>query len=108
MGHIASECSPQLRAFTRARFEGQLRTYEGQDDFPDKLLKPGIPRTCGAFIIPTESITVAYASIDSSMVMTISCQSMKNGLPVSAGFVEDKPVSVLRDHGCTGIVVRRR
>ena len=102
LGHIASECSPQLRAF-----KGKVHAILDEDDNCIDADNSDQTSTCGAFIIPTESITVADASIDSSMVMTSSCQSMKNGLPVSAGFVEDKPVSVLRDSGCTGIVVRR-
>ena len=28
-------------------------------------------------------------------------------MPISAGYVEGKPVTVLRDTGCSGIVVRK-
>ena len=36
-----------------------------------------------------------------------SCNHGRQAMPISAGYVEGKPVTVLRDTGCSGIVVRK-
>ena len=36
-----------------------------------------------------------------------SCNNGKQGMPISACYVEAKPVTVLKDAGCSGIVVRK-
>ena len=45
---------------------------------------------------------------DSTTKLSSLCQSRYGpDMPVTSGFVEGKPVSVLRDTGCSGIVIRR-
>ena len=36
-----------------------------------------------------------------------SCNRGRQAMPFSAGYVEGTPVTVLRDTGCSGIVVRK-
>ncbi len=48
--------------------------------------------------------------VSSSDVTTLasSCQTMpKVSMPISSGLVEGEKVTVLRDTGCSGVVVRR-
>eukprot|EP00105_Crassostrea_gigas_P045859 XP_019930007.1 PREDICTED: uncharacterized protein LOC105346079 isoform X3 [Crassostrea gigas] len=43
---------------------------------------------------------------DSSAVSSSHCRQQKHNMPSSTGYVEGEPVTVLRDTGCSGIVVR--
>ena len=67
------------------------------------------PKSCSSCIVPTQSscITSKLSSV-SPTILTSSCHEVNEiKMPVSSGFVEGKPVTVLRDTGCSGIVVRR-
>lgn len=56
--------------------------------------------------IPTDTSTNTFV-LDSPTTVSPSCYlQQQHNMPLSAGYVEGKPVTVLRDTGCSGIVVR--
>ena len=100
LGHIASECKGKLNAVLLD--DGDSSSVLSDSD--DTNVKG-----CSALIIPVD--TMVYSSPwtkDSTTTLSSSCQSRYGpDMPVASGFVEGKPVSVLRDTGCSGIVIRR-
>ncbi|CAC5390149.1 Retrovirus-related Pol polyprotein from transposon gypsy,Retrovirus-related Pol polyprotein from transposon 297,Retrovirus-related Pol polyprotein from transposon 17.6 [Mytilus coruscus] len=64
-------------------------------------------KICNTCTTPTDSIVDAIPTGCTSTLPS-SCQSITNvSMPVSSGYVDGKPVTVLRDTGCSGIVVKR-
>lgn len=56
--------------------------------------------------MPTYSIVDSSVSL-SPMTMSLSCQkNLSFNMPLSSGYVNNVPVTVLRDAGCSGIVVK--
>ncbi|XP_052079017.1 uncharacterized protein LOC127717282 [Mytilus californianus] len=91
-GHIATDSRVNLQ-----------KTNSGSSD-DRKNFKGKVCNTC---TIPTDSIVDAIPTGCTS-TLPLSCQSTANvSMPVSSGYVDGKPVTVLRDTGCSGIVVKR-
>ena len=64
-------------------------------------------QVCYVSTIPPDTIVDTTASL-SPVTTSLSCnQSAAHGCPISAGFVKNVPLTILRDTGCSGIVVRR-
>ena len=62
---------------------------------------------CYASTIPTDTIVDTTAS-RSPVTTSLSCnKSVAHSMQISAGYVNNVPVTVLRNTGCSGIVVRR-
>ena len=104
IGHIASECRPKHKVgcvvSESADSDNQVTCTCSEETFV---------KVCSAFISPLDSVVNSQASSSLPHVrLTSSCQSnVCSVMPISSGFVEGNPVSVLRDTGCSGIVVRR-
>ena len=96
MGHIASEC----RSKGKVNVVTHDQSDEDQASSADQLGEISFVST-----LPSHT-TVDSLAGDSSTMLSSSCQH-RNSMPISAGYVEGKPVTVLRDTGCNGIVVRR-
>lgn len=107
LGHIASECSPRGKAGVIQQ-PGRGKGYEFQDR-NGRFVNPRDkdPKWCGACSIYTDTLTNA-CSMKSDIVTTCS-QKVSGGrkMPVVSGWVEGHCVKVLRDTGCSGIVVRQ-
>ena len=103
IGHIASECHPKHKI-------GCVVSESVDSEIEGTVCEETFVKGCSAFIAPIDSIvnTQASSSSDPSIRLTSACQSSICGnMPVSSGYVEGNLVTVLRDTGCSGIVVRR-
>ncbi|XP_062599512.1 uncharacterized protein LOC134261046 [Saccostrea cucullata] len=100
IGHIASECrtKPKVGAVTT---EEQNEGHNSSASTEEHAAKVTFVST-----MPTDTGTNSM-NLDASTRVSPSCYQLQHNMPVSAGFVEGKPVTVLRDTGCSGIVVRR-
>lgn len=72
----------------------------------------GKGNVCGAGTIPIDSIvdtaSSACTSSTSTSILHSSCQSATAvHMPIAHGYINGKPVTILRDTGCSGIVVKR-
>lgn len=91
-GHIASECK------SRTSFNNVSNAVQDVGSSEQKV--------CFVSTIPTDSIVDSRVSC-SPMTMSSSCQKNSSyNMPLSAGYVNNVPVTVLRDTGCSGIVVK--
>ncbi|XP_052692422.1 uncharacterized protein LOC128170699 isoform X2 [Crassostrea angulata] len=91
-GHIAPECK------SRTSFNNVSNAVQ---DFGSSEQK-----VCFVSTMPTDSIVDSRVS-SSPMTMSSSCQKNSSfNMPLSAGYVNNVPVTVLRDTGCSGIVVK--
>lgn len=100
VGHIASECKPKPKV-------GVVTTQEPPDTQEISPVEAEFPAQV-SFVntIPTETGTNTF-KLDSPTTVSSSCYlQQQDNMPLSAGYVEGKPVTVLRDTGCSGIVVR--
>ena len=96
LGHIASECLGKKRQNAVAvvsSSEAEITETE--------------PEVCGAFMSYTNTVT--YANAGSPNLVTASCndRGVFSNMPTTRGKIGDKVVSVLRDTGCSGVVVKR-
>lgn len=89
LGHIASECrSKQVNSVSKPSSD------EGQP-------------TCFVSTIPKDSVIDCRVNVQST-ILTSACQKTVNStMPISTGYIDTTPVTVLRDTGCNGIVVRK-
>ena len=63
---------------------------------------------CGACISTSDSIVNSLPSDSATTTLSSHCRSLSNSsMPVSTGYVNGNAVTVLRDTGCSGIVVKR-
>ncbi|CAG2250029.1 unnamed protein product [Mytilus edulis] len=91
-GHIAPDCRVNLQ-----------KTNSGSSD-DRKNFKGKVCNTC---TIPTDSIVDAIPTGCTS-TLPLACQSTVNvSMLVSSGYVDGKPVTVLRETGCSAIVLKR-
>ncbi|XP_052696355.1 uncharacterized protein LOC128175021 isoform X3 [Crassostrea angulata] len=100
VGHIASECRPKPKV-------GMVNTQESPDTQETSPVEAKFPAQV-SFVntIPTDTGTNTFV-LDSPTTVSPSCYlQQQHNMPLSAGYVEGKPVTVLRDTGCSGIVVR--
>uniref|UniRef100_A0A8W8KH22 CCHC-type domain-containing protein n=1 Tax=Magallana gigas TaxID=29159 RepID=A0A8W8KH22_MAGGI len=102
VGHIASECRPKPKV-------GMVTTQESPDTQETSPVETEFPAQV-SFVntIPTDTGTNTFV-LDSPTTVSPSCYlQQQHNMPLSAGYVEGKPVTVLRDTGCSGIVVRTK
>lgn len=91
-GHIESECK------SRTSFNNVSNAVQDVGSSEQKV--------CFVSTMPTDSIEDSRV-FSSLMTMSPSCQKNSSfSMPLSAGFVNSVPVTVLRDTGCSGIVVK--
>ncbi|XP_062572173.1 uncharacterized protein LOC134234132, partial [Saccostrea cucullata] len=94
-GHIAPQCHK-----SKGKISGALVHKDERRDV-DKT-----PENCSAFVCSENS--VLYSQVcDKSTILTSACHSTRKPMPLSAGYVDGQPVTLLRDSGCQNIVVRR-
>ena len=86
VGHIAKNCRTSLRG-------GRSTVNTTTDTASDK-----VGAVCGE--------AAQRATPSTSRKIPMDTGSVGNGLRTSLGYVGDRPVSVLRDTGCTGVIVR--
>ena len=63
-------------------------------------------KNCTALIYSQNSSVYTQVS-DKSTILTSACHSTQKPMPLSAGYVEGQPITLLRDSGCRNIVVRK-
>ncbi|XP_062588249.1 uncharacterized protein LOC134249909 [Saccostrea cucullata] len=102
IGHIASECrnKPKVSSVTHKQSENSINEETAKDETVAKVHVSFVSS------LPTSNVTNSDAG-DFSTKVSSSCYQKQNNLPISAGYAEGMPVTVLRDTGCTGIVVRK-
>lgn len=134
-GHIARNCPSNLNRPTkvaavstersrsrspqrRVRFEDQKNmdaTFTKNDDAQKGKLNTN---SCGACLMYTETVSYANsccddvkvnrADTDTFKVSTLSpLLDNKSGMTIVKGNIESQEVNVLRDTGCTGVIVKR-
>ena len=96
LGHIASECLGKKRQNAVAAVSSSEAEISETE-----------PEVCGAFMSYTNTVT--YANAGSPNLVTASCndRGVFSSMPTTRGKIGDKVVSVLRDTGCSGVVVKR-
>lgn len=111
-GHFISDCPLKNKVGNiqntersrRGKFEGQKRTVQG-----DKGNTQGGNDTpvCGAFIVPSDNILNAQAGNTQRPQLTSATgHKISSSMPVGKGMLGSKFVTVLRDTGCSGVVVK--
>ena len=106
-GHIAPECKGTRAKFPAAacdtESEEQLECGEVLDESRDE--DTFLPN-CSACIVPQNTF-IDTTVCDTETVLSSACHSNVDPMPLAAGYVEGKPVTLLRDSGCRRIVVRK-
>ncbi|XP_048777367.2 uncharacterized protein LOC125681360 [Ostrea edulis] len=90
VGHIASEC--------RSKYVVNSVAKHSSDE---------VQPTCFVSTIPKDSVVDSKVSIPSTTLTSACHKTVNSTMPISAGYVDGTPVTVLRDTGCNGIVVRK-
>ncbi|XP_062610800.1 uncharacterized protein LOC134272595, partial [Saccostrea cucullata] len=94
VGHIASECR------SKTVFNNMSHAVQDVGSSEQKV--------CFVSTMPSDPIVESTASSFPTTTSFSSCQSsLASSMPISAGYVNNVPVTVLRDTGCSGIVIRR-
>ena len=106
-GHIAPECKGNRDEFSAAvcdpESEEQLECGEFSEESRDgDTFQPN----CSACIVPQNTF-IDTTVCNTETVLSSACHSKVDPMPLSAGYVEGKPVTLLRDSGCRRIVVRK-
>ena len=94
-GHIASECKSKssVAAFTENEEE-----FESNEDYPS---------TCGACVSFTPTTTYVTSSAQNQLSASCGVSKGTSRMPALSGKLGENVVTVLRDTGCSGVVVRR-
>ena len=104
IGHIASECRPRLQGKVHA-------VVSNNDGNTNDVERPASDNAkfCSAIFSHSDCMKASKAVLqDSNSTIVSSCIfSNSSNLPVCTGFLDGNEVSVLRDTGCGGIVVRQ-
>ena len=121
-GHIASDCrinfsqrkpiaSVQVSDRQRSQSPYRVRFRERKDESwsNSRSSTPGSSdvKVCNAFIPMTDSILYSSQGPSTSLSSSCDVSTSSSGMPTSTGLIGDSVVSVLRDTGCSGVVVRR-
>ena len=105
IGHIASECRPKIKGRVNAVISDiqESNTDDGEN------AESNSRHVCSALFTPSDCLKASKAVLpDSSSTLVSSCIINNSSvMPVCTGFVDGTKVNVLRDTGCTGIVVRQ-
>ena len=64
------------------------------------------PKNCTALIYSQNSSVYTQVG-DKPTILTSTCHSTQKPMPISAGYVEGQPVTLLRDSECRYIVLRK-
>ncbi|XP_041375943.1 uncharacterized protein LOC121388603 [Gigantopelta aegis] len=120
LGHIATRCYQKVQQskvgcmtserelVSRERSAGEIgiRTEQGMKDNGYKNAGT-IPKVCGTCVSYTTTVTTASTS--SECILSTSCDLKTEvlSMPTAKGWLGGEVVSVLRDTGCNGVVVRR-
>ena len=95
-GHIASECKSKQSGNKVSQVLSDSKSKNN-------------PEAKVSFVVtlPTDSVVDSKMS-QSPTTLSTACQRNSNfNMPISAGYINGKPVTVLRDTGCNGIVARK-
>ena len=107
IGHIASECRPKSKGHVNAVLPDKHDDNTNDDERPAS----DNAQFCSAIFSHSDCMKASKAVLpDSNTGSTIasSCiTSNSSNLPVCTGFLDGNKVNVLRDTGCSGIVVRQ-
>ena len=95
-GHIASQCRKSSdRGKTSSVVVSETENTSGRT-----------PEHCNALIVSHDSVLYSQVS-DRSTILSSACHTNQKPMPLSAGYVDGQPVTLLRDSGCRNIVVRK-
>lgn len=97
-GHIAPQCKFRNRNSSAAVY--------AQDDQDKQATCQATAKNCAALIC-TQSPSIYTQVSDHTPILTSACHSVQKPMPLSAGYVDGQPVTLLRDSGCRNIVVRK-
>ncbi|XP_062590636.1 uncharacterized protein LOC134252230 [Saccostrea cucullata] len=98
-GHIATQCRFKSKNSSAA----VCKDERGKGQTSDSNANPS---NCAALIYSQNPSIYSQVS-DHTTVLTSACHSTAKPMPLSAGYVEGHPVTLLRDSGCRNIVVRK-
>jgi hypothetical protein len=94
--HIASQCRKSSdRGKTSSAVVSETKNTSGST-----------PEHCNALVISHDSVLYSQVS-DRSTILSSACHTNQKPMPLSAGYVDGQPVTLLRDSGCRNIVVRK-
>ena len=98
--------SRSLSPYPRVRFEESEQGRAGNRDSCEVIDQGRIDRspTCGACTLFKDSITDVNAKSNVPL-LTSACSSKTYRMPVTDGLLGNFTVTVLRDTGCSGVVV---
>lgn len=101
-GHISSQCPQRYRNSVGAAMGTNTQKEESVDKYSD------IQGKCGASTSFTNTSTYSMASNSADLVNS-SCNIASSfvDMPTCNGMLNEHLVTVLRDTGCNGVVVRR-
>jgi len=108
-GHIANNCFSKTNKVNSVvtNTNPKQRQRYNQSKW-EKWHSDSNTQVCGACIISTESIIDSFPSSCTETTLSSHCQILSTvSMPVSSGYVNGNLVSVLRDTGCSGIVIKR-
>lgn len=94
-GHIAPNCPTK----GTSKFSGAV--LEDAENHEQSVVN------CSALIVTNNPPLDSWVSKNDNMILTSACHSKTQQLPLSAGYVNGRPVTLLRDTGCKNIVVRK-
>ena len=100
LGHIAAKC-PLLKNRNSVGMAVDAENSRGTSENPGK---------CGAFtsITTTTSVSMANSSnLVNTSASSCNVSASLDRMPTSAGKLNGHDVTVLRDTGCNGVVIRR-
>lgn len=106
-GHIASDCRVKSNTNKVSTVTADMRSPRSKSKFYGKESEDSNrTNVCNACTVPCQSFVNTFPSTNTTL--SSSCQNMSTvSMPVSPGLVNGRPVTVLRDTGCSGIVVKR-
>lgn len=99
--HISSQCPQRYRNSVGAAMGIKTQKEESVDKYSD------IQGKCGAFTSFTNTSTYSMASNSADLVNSSSCNIASSFVDPCNGMLNEHLVTVLRDTGCNGVVVRR-
>ena len=104
IGHIASECRPR----SQGKVHAVVSNNDGNTNDDERPTSDNA-QFCSAIFSQSDCLKASKAVLpDSNSTLVSSCiTSNSSNLPVCTGFLDGNKVNVLRDTGCSGIVVRQ-
>ena len=113
-GHMAIDCRVSSNKIGSVVSGNKRRDNSGSKGVSGKYdVKPNNNenvQVCSACTVSSDSVVDELPSTTTTTTSTLSssCQSSTNvSMPIAPGYVDGTPVTVLRDTGCSGVVVKR-